>query len=241
MYFSFMYVSIFCGEIMADIELQSKYNALLNEYSSSMDKRALAYIRENFWKLKDSYEMPDILMQVYSELGILKDNVYLKHLEKIKNIFDINCNVLEIGGGMLPAFSNILAREQLRIGNGTVTVYDRLLATTKPKHPNMKLIKDEFTLKSDIKSFDLVLGIMPCDATEIMIQKVCEARKNFYLFMCGCNHFDFPQMLMYGSSSESYQRYIIKFANELIDGEIGIDTFENSYGLDYPVLYKKFH
>ena len=239
MYFFYLYVSIFPGEIMTNNEIQIRYNALLNEYSQGMDKRALAFIRENFWGLRNSHDIPDILMQAYSETGIFNDNIYLKHLEKIKEIFDIDCNVLEIGGGMLPAFANILAMEQLKLGKGTVTVYDPMLATNKSKHSNLKLVKEPFTLNHEVKGFDLIVGIMPCDATETLIRQACSNRKDFYLFMCGCTHFSYMDMFRYNITPESYQKYIINLANSLINDKISTDTFENKYGLDYPILYKK--
>lgn len=240
MYFCFMYASIFLGDFMTNHKLKIKYNELLSEYSQGMNKAALAYIRENFWKLKDSIDIPDILMQVYSELDIFRDNVYLKHLDRIKNIFDIKCNVLEIGGGMLPAFSNMLASEQLKLGKGKVTVYDPMLATTNSKHSNMKLVKEPFNLNTEIKDFDLVIGIMPCDATEAMVKKVCQNKKDFYLFMCGCTHFTYDQILAYGLGSKSYQKYIIDLIESMINDKVNIDTFESRYELDYPILYKKF-
>ena len=227
---------------MTNRELKNKYQIFLDEYSSSYHKGALEYIRENFWKCRNSFEIPDILMQVYSELGLYDDktDIYLKHLNKIKSIFNIDCNVLEVAGGMLPAFSNIVAREQLNIGKGTITMYDPMLATTKSKYTNLKLHKKEFTNITDISNYDLIIGILPCDVTEDIIRKSCIERKNFYIQMCGCTHFTPKQIMEYGLSREIYQKYIIDLASNLLGEEINITKIDNKFGIDYPILYKKF-
>ena len=223
-------------------ELKEKYKKFVDEYSDNYPKDAFEYIRENFWKCRKSFEIPDILMQVYSELGLYEDyvNIYLKHLNKIKSIFNTDCNVLEIAGGALPAFSDIIAREQLNIGKGTITMYDPMLATTKAKYTNLKLYKEEFTDNKKISNYDLIIGIRPCEITECIIKKACKERKNFYIQMCGCTHFTLEQVKKYGLSREIYQKYITDLANELLGEEVNITKIDNKFGIDYPILYKKF-
>ena len=222
-------------------ELKIRYKNFLDEYSSECHEGALGYIKENFWKCRKSYDIPDIMMQIYSELDVFdeKENIYMIHLNKIKNIFDINCNVLEVGGGMIPSFGNILAKEQLNIGSGTITVYDPILCTTKPKYGNLVLKKEAFTKETNINNYNLIVGIMPCDITEEIIRRASKERKNFYIQMCGCTHFTREQIYKLGLSVEIYQKYIIDLANKLV-GEVSVDKTNNKFGIDYPVLYKKF-
>ena len=70
-------------------------------------------------------------------------------------------------------FANKLAYEQLKINKGTITIYEPLLVDAKAKYPNMTIHKEDFTQKTDITKFDLVTGIMPCEATETIIEQAC--------------------------------------------------------------------
>ena len=227
---------------MTNKELKGKLEAFLDEYSSEYPKGATDYIRTNFWKRRKPFEAPDILMQIYSELGVYKekDNLYIKYLEMIKSIFSLDCNMLEIGGGFIPSFSNIIAKEQLKTGHGTITVYDPVLLPKKLKYSNLKLVKDKFTMDTNISSYDLLVGIFPCDVTETIIKKACIEKKDFYIQMCGCTHFTLDQIMEYGLSVPIYQKYIIDLANSMLNENICIDKLDNKCGIDYPILYKKF-
>ena len=227
---------------MINIKLKRKYKQFLNEYSDNYNKDALQYIKDNFWECTTSFDIPDILMQVYSGLNLYDNDIdlYFNYLNSIKSIFKLDCNILEIGGGMLPILSNKIAIEQLNIGKGTITMYDPMLAATKSKYSNLKLYKHEFTSSTNIDDYDLVISIRPCDVTEDLIKRVCEEKKNFYIQMCGCTHFTIDQIRKYGLSAESYQKFIIDLANNLLGEEVNITKIDNKFGIDYPILYKKF-
>ena len=221
--------------------LKLRYEKFLLKYGSLYDERMINYIKENFWDSMDE-TVPDVLMQLYSEFGILKNNFYLEHLNKIKQYFNITGNLLEVGSGVIPAFGNLVAKEQLRIGKGNITLYDPMLILDKPKYPNMKLVKKEFTLNTDVSNFDLITGILPCGATEDIIESACKNNKNFYIAMCGCTHFKtFP--LFKPLTAEAYQDQVISMTNNLLkkydNGELVIEKLDDSYELNYPILYNK--
>ena len=227
---------------MTKKKIKEKFNVFVNEYESKSDEEAFKYIRDNFWKYRKSYDIPDILIQVYSELGLYnnKTNIYLNHLKKIKSLFPIDCNILEIGGGMIPVFANILAHEQLKLGKGTVTVYDPMMSLICSKYKNLKLIKEKFDHDMDISKYDLIIGILPCEASEEIIKSSCNNHKNFYLQMCGCTHFTQDQIMKYGLSDKAYHKYLIELASKLLNENIKVDKIENKFGFDYPIIYKKF-
>ena len=221
--------------------LKLRFEKFLLKYESLYDQRMINYIKENFWDSMDEV-VPDVLMQVYSELGILKNNFYLEHLNKIKQNFDITGDVLEVCSGVIPAFGNLMAKEQLKIGCGTITLCDPALILDKPKYPNMKLVKDKFTLDTNINNFDLITGILTCEATEDIIESACKNHKNFYIAMCGCTHFKaFP--LFTSLTPEVYQKQVITLTKNLLkkydNGELVIEKLDDSYELNYPILYNK--
>ena len=149
--------------------LKLRYEKFLLKYESLYEERMINYIKEHFWDSMDEV-VPDVLMQLYSEFGILKNNLYLEHLNKLKEKFDITGNILDIGSGVIPAFGNLVAKEQLKIGSGTITLYDPMIILDKTKYPNMRLVKKEFTLNTDVHDFNLITGILPCGATEDIIE-----------------------------------------------------------------------
>lgn len=225
-------------------EIARLFKKFAKKYRSEYTETSWQYIEENFWTYVYSNVCPDILMQIYTELGIESPNgnFYKEHVRRVQERFDITGNVLDIASGKIPAFANLLAHEQLRIGKGTITLYEPLLIETKPKHKNMTLHKQEFTSDIRIKEFDLITAIMPCDATEIVIEQACRNQKDFYVAMCGCTHFDYIPWGMY-VTSEMYQEHVIEKTNRLLkeydNGELVIETLDNNYDIEYPILYNR--
>ncbi len=220
------------------------YNLFCHKYKSIYTVEEWEFIESNFWTYVFSSSAPDLLMQIYTELGIEspKGNFYQKHLDKLKTKFDIDCHVLDVASGIIPSFANLLAHEQLHLGKGTVTLYEPLLGITKPKYHNMTLHKENFTTQINIKEFDLVTGIMPCKATEAIIESACRNQKNFYIAMCGCTHFEHIPWGMY-VTSEMYQDYVIDKTNRLLDeydnGTLVVEKLEGETEIDYPILYNR--
>lgn len=227
-----------------EAEIAKLFKKFARKYRHEYSDTSWEFIEENFWTYVYSNVCPDILMQIYSELGIESPNgnFYKEHLRRIKSIFDITGNVLDIGSGKIPAFANHLAHEQLQIGKGTVTLYEPLLISKKPKHKNMSLHKEEFTAETRIKEFDLITAIMPCEATELIIEQACRNQKDFYLAMCGCVHFDYAPWGMY-IYPEMYQDHVIRKAQSLLkeydNGELVIEQLDDNYDIDYPILYNR--
>lgn len=225
-------------------EIAALYNSFCEKYKPLYDNDAWLYIEDNFWTYVFSSGAPDILMQIYSELGIEspKGNYYKRQLANLKNKFDIRCNILDVGSGMIPSFANLLAQEQLRLGTGTVTLYEPLLLTTEPKHRNMTLYKTEFTSKTHIKEFDLLTGILPCGATESIVENACRNQKDFYIAMCGCTHFDYIPWYMY-VTPEMYQEHVIEKTKRLLEeydnGTLVVERLKGEKDLDYPILYNR--
>ena len=226
-----------------EAEIAKLFRKFAKKYRREYSDTSWEFIEENFWTYVYSNVCPDILMQIYS-VGIESPNgnFYKEHLRRIKERFDISGKVLDIGSGKIPAFANSLAYEQLQIGKGTVTLYEPLLISKKPKHKNMTLHKCEFTSETSIKEFDLITAIMPCEATELIIEQACRNQKDFYLAMCGCVHFDYVPWGMY-IYPEMYQDHVIRKAQSLLkeynNGELVVEQLDDNYDIDYPILYNR--
>lgn len=220
------------------------FNNYLKEYGQGYSKQEIDFIKKYFYKNIGEHVAPVDVLQIYSELGIWskEDDLYQAHLDNIKSLFDIRCDVLEVASGNMPAFANLLAHEQLELGMGTITIYEPDLAISTSKYSNMRLHRDYFSSKIDISGFDLVTAIMPCHVTEDVLKAACMNKKNFYVSLCGCNHlFDYGFGQLYDPSY--YHECIIEQTKELLDeydnGELVIDYLDSKYEMSFPILYNK--
>ncbi len=226
--------------------LKMKFENFKTKYSSKYSKEAWEYIEENFFSMIHSKETPDILMQIYSELGINPSAAvfYKKHLKLLKSIFPLDGNIVEVASGRIPAFANMLAKEQGKLGKGTVTIYEPLLVELEPKYPNMTIHNEYFREDTDIAFADLVVAIMPCDVTETILENAIKSGKPFYVAMCGCVHSPWASMYSFGfgTSPEIYQQQVMAKAESLIEEyggeELQVTKLKNS-PIDYPILYRK--
>ena len=226
-------------------EIMNRFKKFKRQNQKRYEEFVWEYIEDHFEPEYASAIQPCVMMQVYDELGITprEDNFYLKHVDKIKEKFDIGRNIVEIGSGHIPAFANHLAREQLSINKGTVTIYEPLLITTKPKYPNMTLHRETFGYSTDLERYDLITGLMPCDATETIFECACRNQMDFYVALCGCVHS--PGMFMYPFyiTTEEYHAWMIDRVKSMLsfydNGELGIDYIDDGEQDPYPILYNR--
>lgn len=224
-------------------ELQ-KLKQYMEKYGHLYTKTCREYIEENYLYFLRYPTAPDVLMQIYETIsaGYGQRSFYNAHFNKIQELFGLDKNVLEIAGGKMPAFANKVATYQQQTKKGSITVYDPELIITKPNFKNLRLYKEEFSTKTDIHSYDLVMGLLPCDATESIISASCRAKKDFYVAMCGCTHFEgispFTPVSPY-----VYQQYVMDMAEDLLkkydNGELVVDYLPQEYEIDYPILYNR--
>lgn len=227
--------------------LKEKFNLFLERYGEYYDLETLDFIKHYFGEDINCLTTVNPLMQVYSELGVYGENdFYNEHVQKIKENFDISGNILEVGSGYFPAFGKKMAMEQLRIKSGTITLYDTNLSIGNPLTKNMHTVKDAFSEKTSIKSYDLIVGIMPCEATRLIIKKACEEHKNFYIALCTCikdPELIASDMLIRFKGPRYYQEVMMKIAEEYVrkydNGSLEIDFLDPKYCVKSPIIYNK--
>ena len=221
-----------------------KLNKYMSKYGQLYTDSCREYIEENFILYLDEPTAPDVLMQIYATVGcgVKKGSFYNAHLTRIQNMYGLDRNIAEVGGGLMPAFAQKVATIQHKTKKGTITVYDPDLIITKPNFKNLILQKEEFHKDTDVHSYDLVMGLLPCGATEAIISASCKAQKEFYIAMCGCTHFEFYYPFGY-YTPRMYQEYVIQLAQDKLkeydNGELIIDYLPEEYGIDYPILYNR--
>lgn len=229
------------------------FDNFLKEYGQYYDLKVINMITEYYKKTKkDEYGTPqnlyttfNELLQVYAKLGFYgseQNDFFHKHLTKLQTNFDLDRNVLEIGGGPLAIFSNLIAYEQLKLGKGTVTVYDPRLIKKSIDYSNIFPYKRLFTQDVDVSEFDLIVGIYPCLGTELLIETACKYNKDFYVALCGCEHFPEDSYYFYVDDAPTYQEYLCGNARTLVreygNGHLIIDELGDGIHR-YPILYNK--
>ena len=223
--------------------VEEAYQEYKEKYEHFYSEKAKQYIEDNFFNGANRTSNTDILMQLYSELGldIGKHTFYDEHLERINSIFGLDRDIIEVASGYIPAFANKIAKKQLALNRGTITIYEPELFEEKVKYSNMTIHKEKFTEQTKINKDSLGIGILPCDATEAMIRNFCKNNMDFYIAMCNCNHKSnniFP--------TYQYQNKMVALAESLLEKysnnqkELKIDYLDDEFVFGYaPIIYTK--
>lgn len=179
--------------------------------------------------------------QIYHYLDFMDENddIYYGYYKELKKHFDIDCNILDVASGYIPAFGDIVAKHQIHLPNakGTIDVCDPVLIFDESKNANMKLIKDKFHPGYDLSSYDLITGIMPCTVTRDIITAACEQDKDFFIGLCTCTPKDY-----YSIDDKTYMDENIEFARKtcsLFDRELELCDLDAKYNINSPVIYSK--
>ncbi len=202
---------------------------------------ALAY--SNIYLNNLDKMIPSNFYSIYDRLGMIPDSVnhYDRFINKLEQVHNLGCNILEVGGGNLPRIAERIAKRQIDIGCGSITVMDPSLSVKKSKYKNLKLCKEKFTLETDIKDYDLLIGLFPCTVMELMLHKALIENKDLFFRMCDCVHYsdDLSEELYnyYLEHPDYYQKMLIEsyvdYSNvfnrnmEVIDDDTPILSIKN--------------
>lgn len=221
------------------IDQKQKIANFLKKYQNYYDEFELSYILDNLDIASSTIEIPDILRQILCELNLLKkeDNVYNQFAELINDIHGLDKNIVEVGGGIIPCLSKIMALKQQK---GQVTVYDPRLIEENTI-PNLVLKKEKLHLKTPISNAELYVGFMPRGAEELIITKACQEKKDFIITLC-CDGLS-DEDTYYEDNDEFFHSLMYFASNETRKNNLG--TLEKTYikklGEAYPVIYNKRH
>ncbi len=221
------------SDLLKQKRLMKKF---IEDYGSFYDEFELSFLKDNL-EVVDYCNVPDILRQILCELNLLKeeDNVYLQFSNLVEDLFGLNKNIVEVGGGVIPSLSKIMS---LRQEKGSITVYDpRLITELAPA--NLILKKEMFTMKSPVHDCDLFVGFMPRKASEVIIKKASSIKKDFIITLCGDGIVDEDD---YYEDGEEFLHSVIYSARREVE-ENNMGTLEIAYldnlGSSYPIIYNK--
>ncbi len=181
-----------------------------------------------------------LLRQTYELFGFEdeKTSIYQNFIKIIEENFSIDRNVVEVAGGPISSLSFQIASRQTK---GTVTVYDPLMYPTKYNLDNLIIKKEKFTLKTKVPEGSLIVGFMPCEATQTLLEYATNNKLDFIVALCGCP----PYNDCYGYEDDIYYDWLgnMKYLalrgiedNDL--GELGIASLKE-FDDPYPIYFNK--
>lgn len=226
--------------IKEEINILGVYHQIskfLKMHDKDYTEREKELILKNYAWGKRISLVPDILRQIYDELDLLDEskNIYNGFLDILENNFDINQNIVEIGGGKIPSLAKKIA---LRQKKGTITVYDDQLISTDTTIPNLSLRKKRLSSDDILPSSTLIIGFMPCEGTETAIRLAQNNHLDFMIAFCeGSCHND-----NLFTSPEDWELSMLYEARKAVE-KASLGNLEKTYMKDYnnpyPIIYNK--
>ena len=190
------------------------------------------------YSLNDLY-LNEFTREILDELGFIPDdfNIYKEFFDIIDNVHKIDGkNVVEIGGGIYSRLAKIMSLKQK---NGTITVYDpRLSDVSSSERLIMK--KEKLGDSSKIDNCDLLVGLMPCEGAEVLIDLALKNKIDFVLWLCeGGPHgdeFDFYDNDVEWRASMIDKAQVGVKMNGM--GELNVKVL-SKFSKEYPIIYNK--
>lgn len=134
----------------------------------------------------------DLIRELCDNAGMIpeKDNMYLAFLKELIENFDIEKrNIVEVGGGIIPCLGRRISLLQT---GGSITIYDPRIIDTIEGNEKFRLVKEKFTHSTDLGDTNLLIGLMPCEGAEVLIDKAIKHKIDFMVWLCeGGPHGDY--------------------------------------------------
>jgi len=220
------------------IEIKQKVYNFVSKHKDWYSEYERNFLIQNAtWGINYSF-VPDILRQIYDETDLLQEdkNIYTAFLGLLRQQFDINRNLVEVGGGRIPSLAKKI---QLVQTHGSITVYDpKLCQLIEGK--NLILKKESFTLHTDVSGKDMLIGFTPCEATETLLEMAFQHNLDFMIAL--------SDQAAYGSDLSDYDQWDIWQENILYTAARGVERYGlgtlqyaslEDYDDPYPVIYNK--
>ena len=185
--------------------------------------------------------IPDISKQILEEIENNEDkkeeSSYEAFMYLLDKEFGIDKNIIEVGGGAVPTLGRKIS---LRQNKGSITIYDPRLTNYHKANDKFILKKELFHRNTDVTNADILIGFMPCEATQSIIENATDNNKDFMIAMCeGGPHGD---EFDYYESIDEWLGSMLYLAERRIEekemDKLEVLSFEK-YGHEYPLIYNK--
>ena len=224
--------------VIETLNMTKKIVDFFNEYPDvfmDMEKKTIINYSKKFSKY---LLVPDNVREVYDELELIPDenNIYLGFIDLVEKIHSLeNKKIVEIGGGVLPRLAKrITGSKKIK----EMVVYDPRLSKYEEDTDKLRLVRKRFDINTSLDGADLILGLMPCEAANVIVDSAVKNRTDFVLALCeGGPHGD---EFDYFEDEREWLDDIIKSASLDVEqsdmGKLKI-KYMREYGNPYPVIF----
>lgn len=179
----------------------------------------------------------EFIREILDEMSLIpiEYNIYHDYANLINMIHGIDDrNITEIGGGRFPRLAHEM---RLRQQKGTITVYDPKLYVTNSTD-RLVLKKELVTKDTELNESDLIVGLMPCEGAEVLLNLALKNKTDFILWLCeGGPHGD---VYDFYEDDKEWRDSMIIMAKRGVEknnmGKLMIKKHEK-YFPDYPIIY----
>ncbi len=167
---------------------KNKLKEYLNEYFETYEIPNMfrSQYEFNYLNVFSDKVIDSQIAQFYKEFNLLEPHadMYKAFTEIVKyNHPDLSkMTILDVGGGIVPQLGRELAKEAKH-----VMVIDRNMVF-KNNPDNLEPIQRRIESVSDLPTADIVVGLLPCEATQHIIDYSVANKKDFIIALCGCWH-----------------------------------------------------
>lgn len=173
----------------------------------------------------------DIINQIYSFVNIIKKdlNPYLYFSNFVNEKFKTKeKRILEVGAGIIPVLTNLMENQfNIKIDCIDKKIIFKYLVKGK-------IFEEDFSLKTNISNYDLLIGYNPCGATENIIRNAINNQKEFCIALCGCSFIPGEK------NPPKWHEELLKSAKELSNSNLyNIEMVEipQKYNIKWPIIY----
>ena len=219
------------------------------EFSRNMDKEDIAYcnFREKYGSGYELFHLQELATNFSDSKNKKKDYVacvrsflnldleerdrYKAYFKFLKENFDLTGNILEIGAGTFPTLAHYIDKEQQVKESGSIEIYDPLLVTMNLGNiiANKSLFEDD----KKTKDKDLLIGMAPRDATEVIVRTANKYKKPFSILMCP----NIKKSSKYDEELDDLLELINSTTNDSYN--VGVSYLDKNCYYPYPIVYKK--
>lgn len=222
-------------KVYQERKIEGRFKEFIDKFGPAYPKEVLDLIIKEFINNYELETKLDFITQVYAETGYIEDkyNPYKGFLTLLLDKHGVDCNILEVGGGYFPVMSKYIDEIQQQGKIGSITVYDPKLVTTSLG--KIKLIKERVLPSINLTGYDLILGILPCEATELTIRLANSNQKPFFIALCHCNHINGHNWF---DPINKWHQYIQEVARQTLcnDAILTTDYLDSRYEFEDPII-----
>lgn len=187
------------------------------------------------------------IAEIYAYLDFLdqEENIYYQFMQNVKQKQNLGCHILDVSCGHLPILAREIRKEQIKLKKGTITCIDPLVFPLPLD--GIHVVKGFFPKDIDVKQFDLLVGMRPCEATIPMMEQAYYNQIPYSILPCGDSHLSRQELEAYQqrypreSEMDLWRRHLARKALKTIDtsASLELSPMENHKTLVFHKVYKK--